>query len=75
MNEYETPIGRWWDLQQTREIEQRTGLKFTGHARLGLRDSFNWYSCTDCGLDYPDMGNGPQANGKVLERCLCKAEG
>ena len=70
----ETPIDRFFSVQRWNDIEKSTGLKFIGHRNLGLFDSFDYYSCAKCVSDYPDMGNGPQANGKVLKRCLCSTE-
>ena len=70
----ETPIDRFFSVQRWNEIEQSTGLKFIGNHKLGAVQSFDYYQCAKCGSDYPDMGNGPQANGKVLKHCLCSTE-
>ena len=67
----ETPIDRWRITAIHREIEDKTGLAFIGRFRLGVTAVFDYYRCDHCGSDYPDMGHGPQANGKILKRCLC----
>ena len=51
--------------------EEKAGLRFIGCRRLG-NQVYNFYECPDCSTCYPDMGKGPQANGVVLKRCLCK---
>ena len=69
-----TPIDNFFDLQSAREIAQRTGLEFQGRGKLGRWQEWYWYACRDCGTTYPDMGHGPQANGHILKRCLCKED-